>query len=101
MDFRFSPEEAAFRREVQEFLDREWPRERCLGSLPGGEMIPVPGPLAPGYMPSSEAERKLGAKGWLSLSWPTEYGGGGKPLVYQTIVDEELAYRTTSRVVRA
>ncbi|MCJ7492013.1 MAG: acyl-CoA dehydrogenase family protein [Dehalococcoidia bacterium] len=93
MDFRFSPEEEAFRSEVQEFLDREWPRERCLGSLPGGEKMPVPGPLAPGYMPSAEAERKLGAKGWLSLSWPTEYGGGGKPLVYQTIVDEELAYR--------
>jgi hypothetical protein len=52
MDFRFSPEEEAFRHEVQEFLDREWPRERCLGRLPGGGMIPVPGPLAPGYMPS-------------------------------------------------
>ncbi len=89
MEFRFSLEEEAFRREVQVFLEREWPREHCLGSLPGGEKIPVPGPLVSGYMPSSEAERKLGAKGWLSLSWPREYGGGGKPLVYQTIVDEE------------
>ena len=92
MDFRFSPEEEAFKREVQEFLGREWPLDRHSGTLPDGSSLPTPEPHVPGYMPSREAELKLGAKGWLALSWPVEYGGGGKPLVYQMIVDEELAY---------
>lgn len=92
MDFRFSPEEEAFRREVREFLDREYPLNRHSGALPDGSSLPTPEPHVPGYMPSREAELKLGAKGWLALSWPVEYGGGGKPLTYQMIVDEELAY---------
>jgi 3-oxocholest-4-en-26-oyl-CoA dehydrogenase alpha subunit len=92
MDFRFSPEEEAFRREVREYLDREYPLDRHSGALPDGSSLPTPEPHVPGYMPSREAELKLGAKGWLALSWPVEYGGGGKPLFYQMIVDEELAY---------
>jgi hypothetical protein len=35
--------------------------------------------------------RKLGAKGWLSLSWPKEYGGQNS-LFLQTIVYEEVLY---------
>ena len=92
MDFRFSPEEEAFRREVREYLDREYPLDRHSGTLPDGSSLPTPEPHVPGYMPSREAELKLGAKGWLALNWPVEYGGGGKPLFYQMIVDEELAY---------
>jgi hypothetical protein len=92
MDFRFSPEEEAFRREVREFLDHEYPLDRHSGILLDGSSLPTPEPHVPGYMPSREAELKLGAKGWLALNWPVEYGGGGKPLFYQVIVDEELAY---------
>jgi len=92
MDFRLSPDEEAFRREVLEFLDREYPLDRHAGVLPDGSSLPAPEPHVPGYMPSREAELKLGAKGWLGLNWPVEYGGGGKPLIYQVIVDEELAY---------
>jgi alkylation response protein AidB-like acyl-CoA dehydrogenase len=92
MDFRFSPEEEAFRREVREYLDREYPLDRHSGALPDGSTLPTPEPHVPGYMPSREAELKIGAKGWLALNWPVEYGGGGKPLFYQVIVDEELAY---------
>jgi alkylation response protein AidB-like acyl-CoA dehydrogenase len=42
-------------------------------------------------MPAREFERKLGAKGWLALSWPVEYGGRGRPIAEQFIVEEEIA----------
>jgi alkylation response protein AidB-like acyl-CoA dehydrogenase len=45
----------------------------------------------PGYMPARDFELKLGAKGWLGLSWPREYGGGGQPVSHQFIVEEEVA----------
>ncbi|MDI6858437.1 MAG: acyl-CoA dehydrogenase family protein [Dehalococcoidia bacterium] len=90
MDFRLSPEEEAFRREVRAFLEREWPPRAA--TLPDGSRIDAPPPITPGYMPSRADELKLGAKGWLAVSWPVEYGGGGKPFIYQMIVDEELAY---------
>jgi alkylation response protein AidB-like acyl-CoA dehydrogenase len=42
-------------------------------------------------MPDREFELKLGARGWLALSWPVEYGGGGRPIAEQFIVEEEIA----------
>jgi alkylation response protein AidB-like acyl-CoA dehydrogenase len=47
--------------------------------------------MPPGYMPARDFEQKLGAKGWLGLSWPREYGGGGQPVSHQFIVEEEVA----------
>src|SRR5437773_1387418 len=81
MDFRLSDTEEALRAEVCEWLRGE------LGTTHDSE----PKPLLPGYMPDREFELKLGSKGWLALSWPVEYGGGGRPLAEQFIVDEEVA----------
>jgi len=36
-------------------------------------------------------QRKVYEAGYLGMSWPQEYGGGGKPPAYQNIVDKELA----------
>jgi alkylation response protein AidB-like acyl-CoA dehydrogenase len=36
-------------------------------------------------------QRKVYEAGYLGMSWPKEYGGGGMPPAYQAIVDEELA----------
>lgn len=36
-------------------------------------------------------QAKVYAAGYLGLSWPKEYGGGGMPHVYQHIVDAEMA----------
>lgn len=35
-------------------------------------------------------QRKVYEAGYLGMSWPKEYGGGGMPPVYQHIVDQEL-----------
>lgn len=47
--------------------------------------------MPPGYMPAREFELKLGARGWLGISWPPEYGGAGRPVSEQFIVEEEIA----------
>jgi len=37
--------------------------------------------------------RKLGAKGWLSLTWPEQYGGKNASPIFQLILAEELEHR--------
>jgi alkylation response protein AidB-like acyl-CoA dehydrogenase len=84
MDFRFSEEQERLRQEVRQFLEQE---------LPGWADGASDGlaALVPGYLYFPEFERKLGARGWLGLSWPVEYGGGGLTPIDQLVVDEELA----------
>lgn len=36
-------------------------------------------------------QRKVYDAGYLGMAWPKEYGGGGKPQVYQDIVTQEMA----------
>ncbi len=81
MDFRLGESEERLRREVCDFLAAEL--------NPSHDAPPLP--QRPGYMPAREFELKLGAKGWLALSWPPEYGGAGRPVSEQFIVDEEVA----------
>jgi alkylation response protein AidB-like acyl-CoA dehydrogenase len=81
MHFTRSPEEERLRADVCAFLTAE------LGSTHDSD----PAPMPPGYMPAREFELKLGAKGWLARSWPREYGGGGRPIVEQFIIEEEIA----------
>lgn len=89
MDFRFSAEEEAFRREVREFLDSEIPeRWRELGYGVWEE-------TDESWAITKAWNRKLGEKGWLALSWPKEYGGQARSLIEQLILDEEMAYHGT------
>ena len=81
MDFRLSEPEERLRREVCEWLTAE------LGTTHDSD----PAPMAPGYMPHRDFESKLGAKGWLAISWPPEHGGGGHPIRDQFIVEQEVA----------
>ncbi len=80
MDFRLKPHEETLRREVCDYLTGE------LGTHDAD-----PAPMPPGYMPAREFELKIGAKGWLGISWPVEYGGGSRPVSEQFIVEEEIA----------
>jgi alkylation response protein AidB-like acyl-CoA dehydrogenase len=87
LDFRFSPEEENFRKEVATFLEREVPPEYRKKRLTFFDMsaqhdwIQVHRRMA----------EKLGAKGWLSIHWPAEYGGKGLSPFYRLILREELA----------
>ena len=86
MDFAFTPEEEAFRREVAEFLEKEVPPEYREKRLTFFDMsaqhdwIQVHRAMA----------EKLGAKGWISRHWPKEYGGQGASPFHRLILREEL-----------
>ena len=92
MDFRFSEQEEAFRSEVDTFAREE---------LPAGwteRMVYWPG----GYGTLAEFEEEdslvvrfthqLAEKGWLAISWPKEYGGGGRSNIEQAIFHERMSY---------
>jgi alkylation response protein AidB-like acyl-CoA dehydrogenase len=81
MDFRLSPTEEALRSEVCAWLTKE------LGTTHESDPVPTP----PGYMPDRAFELKMGETGWLAISWPEEYGGMGRPIAEQFIVEKEMA----------
>ncbi|MFM8554344.1 MAG: acyl-CoA dehydrogenase family protein [Acidimicrobiales bacterium] len=39
---------------------------------------------------SKEFSRELAALGWIDMTWPTEFGGGGRPPIDRLIVGEEM-----------
>ena len=86
MDFRFTPEEEAYRDEVRRFIDDEMPEELALAGAQGEA-------ADPGLAEQVRALRmKIGARGWIAMSWPKEYGGQDRPLTYQAILREEMSY---------
>ena len=39
---------------------------------------------------SKEFAKEMAALGWIGMTWPTEFGGGGRPPIDRLIVGEEL-----------
>ncbi|MGD9796222.1 MAG: acyl-CoA dehydrogenase family protein [Acidimicrobiia bacterium] len=39
---------------------------------------------------SREFSRELGARGWIGMTWPTEYGGGGRSALERFVVTETM-----------
>lgn len=73
-----SPAEQDLRREVREFLAVRLPAGGYrLGLGMSGDIDP-------------EFSRDLGARGWLGMTLPREYGGGGRTAVERLVVVEEL-----------
>jgi len=88
MDFRFTEEEEAFRKEVQDFIRESLPPD-WLGVDPG----PEEESREEVYPLALEMWRKLGDKGWIGLTWPKEYGGQEASLWKEMTLLQELAYR--------
>jgi alkylation response protein AidB-like acyl-CoA dehydrogenase len=87
LEFAFTPEEEAFRKEVATFLEKEVPREYREKRLTFFDMS-----SQEGWIPvHRRMAEKLGEKGWLSLHWPKEYGGQDKSPFYRLILREELS----------
>jgi alkylation response protein AidB-like acyl-CoA dehydrogenase len=88
MDFRYSDEETAFLKEVQQFIKE---------SIPDGWLGVDPGPEEEAneevYQLSLRNWRRLGEKNWIGLTYPPRYGGQGSPLMKETVLLQELAYR--------
>jgi alkylation response protein AidB-like acyl-CoA dehydrogenase len=79
MELRDTPDEAAFRKEVRDFIAANLPE----GSAKRG---------ARRFEDDDrEWSRKLGEAGYAGLTWPKEYGGASAPYSHQAIYLEELA----------
>ncbi|HSM65320.1 MAG TPA: acyl-CoA dehydrogenase family protein, partial [Ilumatobacteraceae bacterium] len=39
---------------------------------------------------SKDFAREMAAHGWIGMTWPVEYGGGGQPAINRLIIGEEL-----------
>lgn len=88
MDFRFTPEEEALRKEFNDFFEQEMkhaPPEW------GTSMEAIFG-LDACWAFHKKLAKKLAAKGWLSLPWPREYGGQDASLVEQFLFSEVMGY---------
>lgn len=80
MDFRDTPEEAAFRQEVRDFIAKEGPKARA--GREDAESF---------YGGSKEWTKALAARNWIAPAWPKEYGGAGMSVMEQFVFNWELA----------
>jgi alkylation response protein AidB-like acyl-CoA dehydrogenase len=82
MEFGFTADDDAFRQEVRQFLHHNPP-----------ESFPEDG-MDAGYGSGAHSHaflRKLGEQGWLSMTWPRQFGGQERPFMHKLILLEELA----------
>ena len=83
MRYEFTAEEEAFRAELLEWIENEVPEDlRGIGRAASDEE----------WENELRVRRQLADKGWLTLAWPTEYGGQGAPMMQQVIFNEEMVY---------
>ncbi|MFB3094014.1 MAG: acyl-CoA dehydrogenase family protein, partial [Dehalococcoidia bacterium] len=82
MDFRFTPEEEAFRKEVREFIEKECPQDLRGG---GVNIFQQAGNLF-------AWRAKVAKKKWVAPAWPKEYGGAGMSIMEQFIYNLETAH---------
>src|SRR5215467_15208559 len=76
---RLPPECQALRRQVRAFLAEE---------IEAGTFNPHEAGNDHGY--SEEFSRRVGAKGWIGMTWPKKYGGGERSFLERYVVTEEL-----------
>jgi alkylation response protein AidB-like acyl-CoA dehydrogenase len=92
MDFRDTPEEARFRREVREFIAEHLPAG--YGTPDYFSRFSAQAPengLASDDTLLKRWNEALAARGWLAPHWPREYGGAGMTVSEQFIFNEEMA----------
>ena len=88
MDFRFTPEEEALRKEFNDFFKAEM---KYAPPEWGTSMEAIFG-LDACWEFHRKLARKLAAKGWISRPWPKEYGGQDASLVEQFIFSDVMGY---------
>ena len=89
MDLNFTPEEEAFRAEVQLFLKQELP-ERLRAKVRQGQRLTRDD--------MAEWHGILNKRGWLATHWPREWGGPGWSAVQTFIFEHECALAHAPRI---
>jgi alkylation response protein AidB-like acyl-CoA dehydrogenase len=80
-----SEHEAAWRKEVRQFIENETPPAlRSAGDQGEGSLFGRMGAI-------KEWRDRVAAKGWIAPSWPKKYGGADMSVVDQFVMNEEFA----------
>ncbi len=88
MDFRFTPQEEALRKEFNDFFQAEM---KYAPPEWGTSMEAIFG-IDCCWEFHRKLARKLAEKGWLSRAWPKEYGGEDASLIEQFIFSDVMGY---------
>lgn len=86
MNFDFSEKEKQLRSDIREFVRKELPSDWAGGGYAeeyGDEY---------GWELAQMMAKKLAAKGWLTMSWPREYGGLAASHMENFVYRDEMAY---------
>mgnify|MGYP000459845399 CR=1 FL=1 len=78
-DVSLPPEAEKLRTEVRAYIADE---------VAGGAICPTSDPWLAGTDPEFSA--RLGARGWIGMTWPRRYGGHEQPALHRFVVIEEL-----------
>jgi acyl-CoA dehydrogenase len=84
---RLPPECEALRHDVRAFIAKE---------IDAGSLDPHGGGIDGAY--SADFSRKVGAKGWIGMTWPKKYGGHERSFLERYVVTEE--FRVANAPVR-
>lgn len=90
MDFRYTPEQEAFRERLSEWLDRN------MAEVFGQNRDPLAQTDEDSdtrWQRTKEWHRRLYEAGYVALHWPKEWGGGEADLVEQAIYQDEVLKR--------
>ena len=91
MDFDDTPDEAAFRTEVGEFLERHAAPRHGNGHAHGMSHHAGSAQEAAHVREAKEWQATLYDNGWAGITWPVEFGGQGGTIVQQMIFNQELS----------
>ncbi|HYE92983.1 MAG TPA: acyl-CoA dehydrogenase [Terriglobales bacterium] len=87
MDFEYTAEQEAFRKEFRTWLEKHLPPELCLDDAADDRI--------PGDRETFEKRRAwqktMHDAGWVAISWPKENGGKGASLIERVIWEEEYS----------
>ncbi len=87
MDFEYSPEHEAFRKEFRDWLRANLPADLCLDDPADDRVASDRGT----FERRRAWQKTMHAAGWVGVTWPKEYGGRGAGLIERVIWDEEYA----------
>ena len=87
MDFEYSPEQEAFRKEFRGWLEANLPPELCLDDAADDR---IPGDRET-YEKRRAWQKTMHDAGWVGISWPKEWGGRGASLIERVIWEDEYA----------
>jgi alkylation response protein AidB-like acyl-CoA dehydrogenase len=96
MDFNYTPQEEAFRKELREWLEANVPDDIKVEDT--AEMVP---PNREVFEKRRAFQKKLQQARWMGIWWPREYGGRGAGIMEQAIYNEEYERARAPRPVNA